>query len=590
MSSADYIDDGIFGNPRTRAYDFMKAQNDKHTNDIALGYLGVKISYEKLFEKIELFASALNSSGIASGDYVTIVLPNIPEIVYLFYACNRLGVVANLIDPRTNAEAIVERTNRSSSKMLFILSDVLNDKVRPFLKRLNTKRIVTITPTDSLKDKAIVNLKTSLVKIVYGFKRYRYADDRVVPLKDFLVWKNVNFVDSVFIGNTPCAIVYTSGTDGGRAKGVVLSNESFNSMPSMQMEKQEGYERQNTFLGCIPFFSAYGAVNGMHNSLCNGWIIQLIPTFDPMDFDLLIKKYKPNNALGVPRFWESLVESRRLKNMDLGFLILPTCGGDKITPVSVERINSFFEKRGSKARLIVGYGATEFGGAFSVTVADRSLYEPGSVGIFMDGVIGRIIDHETGMEIEGREIEGELCVFSPSMMLGYFKDEEETKKITWYDQEGRKYYRTGDKVRIDSKGLNWVIDRYKRVIIRPDGHTVGASPIENEISQNKYVKKCAVVGMTVDNGAGAIPTAFVVLKNGLNWTEREAFACIDEYCRKKLPERDRALAYVLVSELPYTPMGKVDFRKLEETKFGDIEAYWVEDPLTKGLSRIGRIL
>ena len=216
MSSADYIDDGIFGNPRIRAYDFMKAQNDKHANDIALDYLGVKISYEKLFEKIELFASALNSSGIASGDYVTIVLPNIPEIVYLFYACNRLGVVANLIDPRTNAEAIVERTNRSSSKMLFILSDVLNDKVRPFLKHLNTKRIVTITPTDSLKDKAFVNLKTSLVKIVYGFKRYRYADDRVVPLKDFLVWKNVNFVDSVFIGNTPCAIVYTSGTDGGR--------------------------------------------------------------------------------------------------------------------------------------------------------------------------------------------------------------------------------------------------------------------------------------------------------------------------------------------------------------------------------------
>lgn len=348
----------------------------------------------------------------------------------------------------------------------------------------------------------------------------------------------------------------------------------------MQMGGQSGYSRQNTFLGCIPFFVAYGSINGMHNSLCNGWTIQLIPRFKPTDFDLLIKKYKPNNALGVPRCWESIVDNGRLDKTDLSFLILPTCGGDKISPASVDKINAFFSRRGSNVRLIVGYGATEMGGAFSVTVSDYSLYRPGSVGPFMDGVKGRVFDPETGNEITGEEREGELYVHSPSMMLEYFDDKQETDAITWMDEAGEKYYRTGDKVRIDKDGVNWVIDRYKRVIARPDGHKVAASPIENVILENESCLECAVVGLDAEQKSGALPIAFVKLKDNINTSQEAVFRQLDRSVSSKIAGRDKALGYVFVNELPYTLMGKVDFRKLEQTSLKNTEVFLVKDPLT----------
>ena len=580
MLTTDRQDKHDFGSPQMKAYDFMKMQNMEFPEEIAIEYLGLRISYRALFKKVEQFACALTANGIRQGDHVTVVLPNIPEIVYLFYACNRIGAITTLIDPRTNTKAILERANCSSAKALFILSDLIR-KNKSDYTNTEIEKIVSITPADSLRDKTVPTIEANAVRFIYGCKRIGSVPKEVVSLKNFLLKAEGSVTDSEFTEKTACSIVYTSGTDGGKAKGVVLPNESYNSMPAMQMGGQRGFSRQNTFLACIPFFTAYGSVNGMHNSLCNGWTLQLIPKFKPADFDLLIKKYKPNHALGVPRFWESLVDSRRLRGTDLSFLILPTCGGDKITPISVERINRFLKERGSKANLIVGYGATEFGGAFSVTVADKNLYEPGSVGIFMEGVSGRIINPETGVEIKGNEAEGELCVKSPSMMLGYFKDDEETEKITWYDDKGTKYFRTGDKVRIDSKGLNWVIDRYKRVIIRPDGHTVSASFIENEMSKEACVQRCAVVGISFDGKAGAIPTAFIVMKDNLNCTEREAFLSIAANLNRSIPERDQPLAYISVDELPYTLMGKVDYRKLEHTKTDEVTVFWVNDPLTE---------
>ncbi|MCH5274003.1 MAG: AMP-binding protein [Lachnospiraceae bacterium] len=69
------------------------------------------------------------------GDYVTLCLPNIPEIIYFIYALNRIGAVACLIDPRTNVEGILERTNESESKLLIAISDIIEEKINPIVER-----------------------------------------------------------------------------------------------------------------------------------------------------------------------------------------------------------------------------------------------------------------------------------------------------------------------------------------------------------------------------------------------------------------------------------------------------------------------
>jgi long-chain acyl-CoA synthetase len=156
------------------------------------------------------------------------------------------------------------------------------------------------------------------------------------------------------------------------------------------------------------------------------------------------------------------------------------------------------------------------------------------------------------------------------MMKGYLNSEEETELITIYDPNGIKYYRTGDKGHVTQNGQICVVDRYKRAMMRPDGHTVHATPIENIIMSHEAVIACSVVGIPMGGGAGVIPTAFLTLKNGAS-DNALIINEIDELCLRKLPGRDKAHAYVMMEKLPYTLMGKIDYRKLESLKLEDLD-------------------
>ena len=94
--------------PKMTAYEFMYSRNKDNQNDVAINYFGNKIKYKNFFNKIEETAKALQANGVKKGDIVTICSITTPEVVYLFYALNRLGAVANMIDPRVNEDRIIE--------------------------------------------------------------------------------------------------------------------------------------------------------------------------------------------------------------------------------------------------------------------------------------------------------------------------------------------------------------------------------------------------------------------------------------------------------------------------------------------------
>ena len=569
-----------------KAYDFIYNANKNYLSDISMTYFGKEISYGEMFQKIEEYSRALKKYGISQGDYVSICLPNIPEVIYFKYALNRIGAIANMIDPRTNPERILSHVNNSNSKLLISILDICNPKIDEIVNKVNVDDILVVSPSDSLDLKSDINIESLGVNLIYALKNLKFdlhqkkqGNSKYLDIKDFMrqnIFTGV-FKDSEYIPNTPAVTLYTSGTTG-ISKGAQLSNEAYNSMVKQMSYGAKRLDRGDSFLGCIPFFSAYGSFCGMHNSLAHGWNIFMIPKFNPNKFDQLIKKYKPNNSLGVPRFWESLITNGKLKNTDLSFIKIPVTGGDTIMPSSLQKINKFLSEHGAKAKLKVGYGSTEFGGVVSTTYDDYPDEDLGSVGPFLPGCVGKIIDPDTNEVMGyGKDQAGELYLYSPTMMLGYLNHKDETDKITYIDENGMKFYRTGDKVYITEKGINWVVDRYKRAMMRPDGHTVHATPIENVISSHPQVSLCAVVGIKQCGQSGVIPTAFVVLKDTEKKTNEEIISEIDQLSLQKLPERDRALAYSIVEKVPYTLMGKIDFKALEQFSFDDINAIIVDN-------------
>ena len=580
--------DRLFSGTDRNADDFMFGlHKGKQRDEYALRFEGARTTFGELDTMVEGCARALYGYGIRQGDCITFVMPNLRDTIVYMYACWRIGAITNMIDPRTNAEGILERAERTKSKLVVTVYNICADKIDPILDRISAKNVLLVSPSDSLR--GCYKLKPLLGTLIFDKKKKAFGEAHKMDANSKYQW-STDFLKnkSTFLDIRACyhsdlvaAIVYTSGTSAdGLLKGAVITHKALNAAPIglYYSVREEDRQRQDTFGGFIPFFASYGLFNGMHASLCGGLEIIMVPVFDPTKFADMLLRIKPNSFLGVPRFHEQLADHPKLqkKSNRLAFIKNPVSGGDKISLASMERINETFLRNGTRAGLRVGYGSTELGASIAVMpqydpeTSDFPWRAEGNVGYILPQCTAKVIHPDTGEELPFGE-DGELYMHSLCQMEGYFDLPDETEEITHIAADGTKFYRMGDKGHLDENGIFYFLDRYKRSMMRPDGHTVHPAPIENVIMRHEAVEICAVVGLSQgETFAGTIPSAFVVLREGYGGTpekDREVLKDIDKHCLKLLPERDRAIAYKAVNEVPYTPMGKIHFRELEKEIF-----------------------
>lgn len=539
-------------------YQYIYSANKNNPSDIAIEYFGAKITYSEMFQSIDCVADALYAYGVRSGDFVTICLPNVPEVIYIVYACNKIGAVANMIDPRTNSERILKHTNIVNSVLFITIADICDQRINCIADKICTKNILVVSAADSATS-PIVRLKYMFTKLD-GSPKYMAFKEFVKKYQDQAI------AEISYIKDTAAVMVYTSGTTG-TAKGVLLSNEGIIAS-SLQLISALTSREAIRFLAIIPFFSSYGFVDGMNATLGNKMTITLIPQYKPSNYTKLILKHKPNVIISVPKLWEDMAYTLKNKRVNLSYIVYPISGGDKITAASVESINNCFFNHGSKAKLLIGYGLSEFGAAISITIPNME-FEAGSVGAIMPIANIKIINPETNEELSYEE-NGEICINAQSMMLGYYGNVD-MDKISFKDINGVLFYRTGDKGYVSKSGQLHIVDRYKRAMMRPDGHTVHAMPIEEVLMSRDMVRACAVVGLKLRQGSGVIPTAFIVL-NEFNGDFKNIVAELDLYSKQKLPDRDRAIAYVAIEKIPYTSNGKVNYSELERFYIDEVNA------------------
>lgn len=543
-------------NPYT-LYEQLKIANEDNLEEIALSYNGERITFRKLFHNIDLVAGALLSIGVKESDIVTICLPNIPEFVYSFYAINKIGAISSLIEPRTNAERIKGFVNNAKSKVMIML-DLCKNNIDKMIDSSTLEMVISVSAANSIENKTKKNLYTMTHKEVKTNGKY-------LNWNDFIKVKRLNNVSAVpYKPHKTAAIVYTSGTTG-IPKGAELTNETYNGQ-NMQL-KYSGIlpKTGDVFLGNVPFFSAYGSSSGMHNALTSGVEVALLPSYKPQDFPSILLKYRPNHVMGVPRFYELLLQDKLAKKSQFSFLENIISGGDKMAPTNEKKVNKFLQNHGAP-NIKKGLGMSEFGGGFITTVSEGS-NKIGSVGVPHVGNNVKIIDINTNEELKYGSVKniGELYVTGPTLMKSYFNNKTETDKFFVTDEFGVKWAKTGDLVYMDEDGVVFFIDRIKNVIMRPDGHTTPLLPIENAISKHPNVASCAAVGVNVEEGkTGALPMAFIVLKDSsvdLDTIQKE----LEELCELNIPERERPKWYRYVKEIPYNLAGKVDMLKLKET-------------------------
>lgn len=552
-----YYDASFIGQPLPdcTTFEYLYQQNKQHLNEPALEYFGRKITYADLFVNIKKTAAAFRAIGLKKGDIATVVSIMTPEIIYAFYAADLIGATLNLVDPRYSVEGIHDYIAEVDSHLLICLN-VTYDRCVQAAKRTHVERILVVSPADSLS-----------LPMAMGYKlknpdKNHYSSN-VIHWKDFIAGGQgqSTAADPVDPMDHACVVVHTGGTTGS-PKGVMLTDRNFNTIAKQFKTYEFLCHRGQTLMNIMPPFIAYGFACGIHLPLTLGIKVVIIPNADASKLGSLVLKYKPQHMFGVPTHYQQLATDPRLKNKDLSFIRMYAAGGDAISVGAEENVNEFLAAHNVEFPMAKGYGMTEVSSA--ATAAAASITKPGSAGIPLVDTIVSVFEPGTAKELPIGE-QGEICICSESIMKGYYHKPEETAAVKQVHPDGRTWVHTGDVGYIDEDGFVFVGSRIKRLIIRPDGFKVFPSMIENAISHHPAVRQCSVVGCVAkDHPQGRLPFVFVVLDPAADHKKRQIVRELQQLCKEELPEYVQPVGYKFLDELPLTPIGKVDYRKLEE--------------------------
>lgn len=564
----NYSDQAILADiPEMTAYQYLRLCNKDNKKLCALNFFGLKTSYEKLFQKIEQTSKSLTALGVKKGDVVLINSVTLPQTVYLLYALNQIGAIANLTDLRTDANGMKHYINEANSRFIFTL-DSCYDGFKDIISETNLEKIIFLNPTDEVpliakkisehqEQKKMSSSEKEKVKQEHiRIENYLKTNPMIIKWNDFYKIGDSKqpVIESEYEQDQPIVIVHTSGTTS-MPKSVVLTNENFNAMALQYSMSGFDYQKGDSVLNIIPIFVAYGVVNSLHMPLCLGMTDIVYPKVVNDDFTDIIRKFKPNHVIAIPMHWEFLLKDEKMKKFDLSFLKTSACGGDSFNVELEKQLNKFLEEHNAKSKIVKGYGMTEVS-ACAVTNTNKSS-EVGTVGIPMVKNNIAIIDPETGSELRYGE-KGEICISTPTMMREYLNNEDETSKTIKTNDYGERWLYSGDMGHYDT---SLSIDgRYKRLIIRR-GFKVSAKAIENVIMKNTHIENCAVV-KAPDIDDGEIPFVYLVLKEK-NVDINNIIVEIKALCQKELPEYYLPSQFIVVNTLPYTKNNKLDLVRLE---------------------------
>ena len=541
------------------AYDYMKHYNINNLLYNAINYMGNIITYKELLDKIDEVTKSLINLNVKSGDVVTLIMANIPENIYLFYAINRLGAVANIIDPRLKTDEIIDIVNNNKSKLVIAIDSFMNKKnILNIKKNSDIENIVLVNPLETLKNNKLISFAISCKEKI----NYHLSNKNFIRWSDFVNnGRNVTLSDIPKYAEEKDAIMVRTGGTTGKPKIVVLSNKNLNEMVNQHFLGEYNFNKKDLFLNFLPPFIAYGICGATHMPLVLGLENILIPKFDAKDFPKLMKKYKPNVVFGGPILYEKMMNSKKTKNVDLSSLRVPVSGGDTMNIELENKINKYFEDNNCYHTIGQGYGMTEV--SSSACYSKENSYVEGSVGIPLINNSISIFDTDT-MEEKMINEEGEVCIKTDTMMSGYFNNEIENNNVIKIHEDGSTWVHTGDIGKMNSNGNLFVIGRMKRMIVS-NGSKIFPISIESIICKNPYVESCVVVGAE-HKTLRHVPVAHIVL-NDNNIDKEKLIDELNFEIKKELPDYYLPFIYVFRRNMPLTSIDKIDYKMLEQEKY-----------------------
>jgi long-chain acyl-CoA synthetase len=534
----------------------------------AIIFFGQRIGYHELDMLSNRFAHALRHLGVAPGDRVAIVLPNVPQCIIAFYGTLKAGAVAVLGTAVSTAAEIGDQVRDSDASVLLTLRSyqsaieracvgssvkhIIYTDVREYLPLPQRVRLairldgsIGQPPPSPSKAKAAPSAQDSPALWQKHVFQTLLRTQPTTPLASDATSSDLALIQ------------YTSGTIDS-PKGVMLSHGNLIvNVAQLRHWIPEAKRGHEVLLCALPLSHSYGLTSGLNLSVALGASLVLLPTMRTDQIMRAIKRYHPSVFPGVPALYLAIANYPRVRRYGVASIRYCISGS---APLPVE-VQEAFEKL-TRGRLVEGYGLTE---ASPVTHANPMQGERrvGSIGIPFPSTNARIVDWRTGAPLPQGEV-GELLIRGPQVMQGYWKQPEETAQVL---ADG--WLHTGDLACMDEDGFFTIVDRKKDVIL-VGPYSVYPRDVEEVLYEHPKVLEVAVVGAPVAAGSGdagaegdqpPLIKAIVVLRRGEHATAEELLA----HVRERLDAYKVPKIIEFRTELPKNFVGKVLRRLLVES-------------------------
>jgi long-chain acyl-CoA synthetase len=525
--------------PRIPLHALLDESAVKNPTAPCTNFFGKQLTYGQIKELSDRFASGIYHLGVRKRDRVILMLPNSPQFLVAYDGLLKAGAVVVPLNP-LSAERELKFFLMDSGAEVLITIPLFLDKVAPLKGDTPLKQIVCSRLADFLPFP---------LNLVQGFREWRLirraGGAGLVDFKDLLQQAvPPDWCPEPVPIDEMAVVIYSGGTTG-IAKGIMLSQ--FNLVSNAhQVIAWANLTDEQGVLAVLPLFHGFGMSVTMNAALLAGGDIFLIPRFSAKAVAKAMQKYKPSFFIGVPAMFVQLSHLPDIGRYNFSSLKGIFVGAAPLT----QAIKDEFERK-TGGRMIEGYGLTESTTAIMANPY-HGMHKLGSIGIPFPDVDVKIVSLDDGRDLGPGEL-GEIVLRSPSVMLGYYNNPEETQKTI---VEGWLY--TGDIGYMDQDGYFYITDRKKDLII-VSGFNVFPREIDELIYQHPKVREGITVGIP-DPKKGERIKVYIVLKEGESATPEEFIA----YFKDRLTPYKVPSVVEFRTELPKSMIGKILRRVLRE--------------------------
>jgi len=458
-------------------------------DQIALEWAGAEYTFGEMDVRSNRMAHVLIARGLAQGDRLCVYLANRIEMIDLYLACVKLGVI-------------------------FVPINIL------YREREITHILGDAQPKLYVTENEISELSA---EIAIG------SGDRDV------------FATRPHSGDTPAALVYTSGTTG-TSKGAILTHNNFASNALNLLTCWQISESDRLLLA-LPLFHVHALGNGIHCWLISGCRMRLLERFEHQTSAAQFLDFRPTLFFGVPTIYVRLLDTPIETARQIGAVMRLFVSGSAPLPAQVfDEFRTLFGHT-----ILERYGMTET--LMNLSNPYTGERRPGSVGFPLPGVSARVI--ATGGDDAGEPVAdgqmGEIYLRGPNVFAGYWRREEATR-AAFVDG----WFKTGD-LAVRSHDGYYTLSGRKSDLIISGGFNIYPREIEEFLTEQPEVAEAAVVG-EADRVRGEVPVAYLVLAEG---AQPGVAVTLEARCREKLASFKIPRRFELVDKLPRNALGKV---------------------------------